>query len=310
MHGHFKSKGKKRSFIIIKILLIIFFIYLSFSFCYRVLFKKYLAKIPNEELLDNIINDSKLNYDNDTFYDKYINPEYILKYTINFDLNNEPNILDVNKEVDSTKTPRIFIYSTHDEEEYYDSNLQFYNIVPTVKTAQYILQDYLNDYNLETIVENRSIKDVLVQNNWNYARSYDASRFLVTDIINSNNFDLIIDLHRDSGLKSRTTLEYNNKNYAKFLFIIGGENPKYEANLGVANKLNELLENKIPGISFGVRVKSGIGVNGVYNQDLSNNLLLIELGGQYNEIEELNNSLEILSKCILEYLEGESIEKQ
>lgn len=269
------------------------------------LFKRYLAKISNEEFIDNIINDSKLNYDNNTFYDKYINPQYILKYTIDFDLYDEPNILEVNKEVTNVINPRVYIYSTHDQEEYYDSNLQFYNIVPTIKTAQFILQDYLNDYNIECIIENRSIKEVLTQNNWNYSKSYDASRQLITDVINNNHFDLIIDLHRDSGLRSRTTLTYNNRDYAKFLFIIGGENPQYEGNLGVANKINDLLESKIPGISFGVKVKSGLGVNGIYNQDISNNLILIEVGGQYNEVEELNNSLEILAKCILEYLEGE-----
>lgn len=310
MHGHFKSKTKNKRFILFKIIIVILFIYVSFSFCYRMLFKRYLSKISNEELIETIISDSKLNYSNNTFYDKYINPHYILKYTIDFDLNDNPNILEVNKEIGNSGNPRVYIYSTHDEEQYYDSNLQYYNIVPNVKTAQYILQDYLNDYNIQTIIENRSVKAVLLQNDWNYARSYDASRILITDVINNNDFDLIIDLHRDSGLKSKTTLDYNNKSYAKFLFVIGGDNSQYEANLVVAERISDLLDSKIPGISLGAKVKSGVGVNGVYNQDLDNNSILIELGGQYNEIEELNNSLEVLAKCILEYLEGENFEKQ
>ena len=309
MHGHFKSKRKNNKFKLVKILLIILLIYASFSLCYRVLFKRYLSSISNEELIDNIINDSKLHYSNNTFYDKYINPQYILKYTIDFDLYDTPSILEVNKEVVNPKDARVYIYSTHDEEEYYDSNLQYYNIIPNIKTAQYILQDYLNDYSIEAVLENRRVKDILLQSDWNYAKSYDASRMLITDVINSNQFDLIIDLHRDSALKSKTTLEYNNRNYAKILFVIGGDNPTYDENLKVASQISELLESKIPGISLGVNVKSGVGVNGIYNQDLSNKLILIELGGQYNEIEELNNSLEILAKCILAYLEGEIIEE-
>ena len=46
-------------------------------------------------------------------------------------------------------------------------------------------------------------------------------------------------------------------------------------------------------------------MNGVYNQDLSPKSILIELGGQYNEIEELNNTIKVLAKVILKYIEGE-----
>ena len=306
MHGHFKSKHKKNIFIYIKILIIILLIYVSFSLCYRLLFKKYAANISHEELINNIIHDSELEYTEETFFDKYLSLEYILKYTLDFEVKKEePQVLQVDKDIPKIDNPKIYIYSTHDGEEYYDKSLENYNIVPNIKTEKYILADYLNDYNIETIIEDRSVSDILKQNGWSYSKSYAASKMLISDVINNNNFKLIIDLHRDSALKGTTTLEYNNKNYAKFYFIIGGENPNYENNLKIANKMNELVESNIPGISRGVSIKKGIGVNGIYNQDLSSNLILIELGGQYNEIEEINNSLEILSLSILKFLEGE-----
>ena len=49
-------------------------------------------------------------------------------------------------------------------------------------------------------------------------------------------------------------------------------------------------------------LKSGENVNGKYNQDLSNKMILIEVGSNTNNIEEVTNTLEILSEIIGEYI--------
>ena len=73
----------------------------------------------------------------------------------------------------------------------------------------------------------------------------------------------------------------------------------------MSSKLNNILEQKIPGISRGIIKKGGNGVNGIYNQDLNEKMILIELGGQYNKIEDINNTLDILSESIFLLLEGD-----
>ena len=50
--------------------------------------------------------------------------------------------------------------------------------------------------------------------------------------------------------------------------------------------------------------KKGPGVNGKYNQDFNPNTILIEVGGQYNYIEEVNNSLKIVAQVLYDYLKG------
>ena len=55
--------------------------------------------------------------------------------------------------------------------------------------------------------------------------------------------------------------------------------------------------------------KKGVGVNGIYNQDFNKNIILIEVGGQYNYIEEVNNTLKIISQVIYEYLNEYEKEK-
>ena len=72
-----------------------------------------------------------------------------------------------------------------------------------------------------------------------------------------------------------------------------------------ATLLNNNLTAQIPDISRGIIKKSGPGVNGIYNQNLSPNSVLIEVGGQYNTIEQVNNTMPILANAILKYLEGE-----
>ena len=168
----------------------------------------------------------------------------------------------------------------------------------------YILKDYLEELKIPTIIETSSITKVLKENNWSYKYSYKASRNIIEPIIkNTNSLKLIIDLHRDSSNLNKTLLEINNKKYAKILFVVGAEHENYEDNYLLAEKLKNLLEKEIPGITRGITKKSGEGVNGIYNQDLSPVSLLIELGGQYNEIEELNNTIEILATAISKYIE-------
>lgn len=286
-----RFKGKKRRFLIIKVLILLLIIYMSFSLIYNTLYKYYLHKLSTKEFISDMIKTKE------TKLDKYLTPEYILKYT--FDINKEQEI-PVNKDITNTNTD-IYIYNTHDTEKYYDSYLENYNIVPDVKTVSYILKDYLEEKNISVYVEKRNTSDILKENDWSYQKSYDASRIMVSEAIN-NNYKLIIDIHRDSTTKDKTTLEYNGKNYAKVLFVIGTEFDGFEKNYLVADTISNNLNNLIPDISKGIIKKSGTLVNGVYNEDLSSNLVLIEIGGQYNEIEELNNTLAILAQSISSYL--------
>ena len=48
--------------------------------------------------------------------------------------------------------------------------------------------------------------------------------------------------------------------------------------------------------------KGGKGVNGIYNQDFSSNTLLIELGGTYNKLEEVTNTVDIISESLLDLI--------
>ena len=217
---------------------------------------------------------------------------------------NNSSFVDYIEKVNLNSNNLIYIYNTHDSEEYKIDYKYDYSIIPNVKIASYVLQESLMNNNINSYVETNSIKKILDDNNWIYKDSYKASRILLE---NNNNYKYYIDIHRDSSSYDKTTLNYNNKVYAKFMFVVGLEHNDYEYNLEIANKLSDMLNKEIEGISKGVLKKEGLGVNGVYNQDFSKNLLLIELGGVDNTILEVSNSINVFAKVLSEYIKEDNI---
>lgn len=203
------------------------------------------------------------------------------------------------------KNPIVYIYNTHQTEEYGKDYLEPYNIKPTVMLASYMLREKLNDLGIETIVETNEVKKVLNDRGWKYGHSYLVTRsFMESAKKNNESLKIFIDLHRDSSIYKKTTITIDNKKYARILFVVGLEHDNYAVNLDNANKLNEIIKNYNPSLSRGIMKKSGKGVNGKYNQDFSFNTFLIELGGQYNNISEVKNTINILADSIYDYIGG------
>ena len=121
-----------------------------------------------------------------------------------------------------------------------------------------------------------------------------------------NSLVYLIDLHRDSVGRNLTTININGKSYAKVLFVVGKDFNGYEKNLELADKVSDLINKHYPGLSKGILKKGGSGVNGIYNQDLSSNSMLIELGGVENDINEVLNTLDALSVVFNELVKGEN----
>ena len=208
-----------------------------------------------------------------------------------------------NKEEVKNSEPLNYINNTHDEETYYNSYLIPYNIVPNVKLASYYFQERLKDLGIESLVEKRKIKDVLDKNGWSYRYSYNASRVYLEEVSkNSPSIKYFIDLHRDSVGKDKTTTIINGKNYARVMFLVGLEHENYQKNLELATRLDELIRQFDSTLSRGIYQKEGPGVNGIYNQDFNSNTILIEVGGQYNTIEEVANTIEAIALVFKDYL--------
>ena len=308
MSKRFKSKRKLNTW---KKIIYMIFILIGFFLSYLYFYYKIRNMVSSEDYLNYLlkvgfnrqINSSDIK---SSFLDKS-NIANIISGLQNDSKNNSEEVNNASddnvKEVANSEKPVIYIYSTHDTEGYASSYFNIYNIKPDVKIASYYLQEKLNDLGLKTIVEKRVIKDALTKNGWVYKDSYKASRIYLEDTYkNNNSLKFFIDLHRDSSLKSKTTTTIDGKDYARVMFLVGLEHDNYNANLKVATNINDLIKNKYPNLTRGIYKKSGPGVNGIYNQDFNSNCILIELGGQYNTMLEVSNTIEVLAKILYDYI--------
>lgn len=146
---------------------------------------------------------------------------------------------------------------------------------------------------------------------YNYNYSYKYSRQMAVEAMSHHDgISYLIDIHRDSQRYSKTTATVNGEKYAKVYFIIGHANENWRKNEAFASKINAKLEKSYPGVSRGVWGKSADQGNGEYNQSLSPNSLLIEIGGIDNTKEELQRTADALADIIAEvYWEEQEAEK-
>ena len=277
------KKPKKINFIVFLIIICILFLVVNFllkkiELNSNELFVKRLLQKSNYYLINENL-DTNLTYKLFKFDLK--NPITIMDKVFAYEKDIQTFAYIQNNFVDN---PRVYIYSTHPNEKYIDN---------TISYASLILQEKLNSLQVETIVEERSVVEYLEDNNLEFDDSYKATREFLSDKLKIYDFDLIIDLHRDAV--NNTTVKINNKEYAKIMFV---QNVNYKDNITLANKLNDILNEKYPGITRGIYNKYVDN----FNQDLNNNVLLIELGGNTNTFNQVNNSIDALAYSIKELL--------
>jgi stage II sporulation protein P len=133
--------------------------------------------------------------------------------------------------------------------------------------------------------------------NWYYSYKYSNKTVKEAFAANSD-IKFVFDLHRDDSSKEKSTLTVDGKSYAKVFLIIGQKNPQWQKNETFASKLQDKLEKKLPGISRGIWAKDAHDGNAEYNQSLSPNSVLIEVGGVYNTLEECKRTAALLADVI------------
>ena len=331
--GHMKLKKIKKK-TKIKSILIIAFVYIIFSYTFYNSLKNN-KDISNEQFINFLLNNGKANFTYEYKFPTIVNKTigYLLKidFTKPYTLFNQ-SILGYTQDIDDNKDkdeseysnleelkeisyyiedpnkvdieiPIIYIYNSHQLENYNNENLEIYGITPNVLMASYLLKEKLNQKGISTIVEDTNLTEFLELNNWDYNHSYRASRIFILDKQNTyNSLKYYIDIHRDSINKEQSTIKINDKLYARILFVVGLEHKNYQKNLDLANKLNDLFNKHYQGLSRGVLKKEGQNVNGIYNQDLSSNSILIELGGIDNNINEVLNTIKAIAEILEMYI--------
>ena len=277
---------KRYNIKLFKILSIVIILIVSIS-----LSLKYL-KLSNEIIANNLFNNS-VNYSNDLNMLDIINfnlkgPETILENTFANVIENKDN--KITEEVKND--PILYIYNTHQTEEYVSNSLKNYNITPTVYMASNILKQELEKYNIYSVVEDENIKNVLNDNGWSYKDSYLASRLWLKKAKKKYpTIKYYLDLHRDSVSLSTTI---NDKSYARIMYVLGMNYDTYEQNESLLIKLNNYTKEKYPNLSRDILYAK----KNTFNQDFDGNVFLIEVGGNNSNFNEVYNTILALAEII------------
>lgn len=214
------------------------------------------------------------------------------------------------------KKKTVLIYHTHPHEAYNPLLGTKSNNPSSPKSSANVflpgsyLTKRLESHGIGVVHETEDYVTTKKDYNWNY--SYKYSRETVKSALAANDdLTYLIDIHRDSSRHDKSTATVNGKTYAKVFFIIGHVNPNWEKNEAYAAKLHKKMEELYPGLSRGVWGKDGGGGNnGEYNQSLSENSILIEIGGIDNTDAELKRTSEALADIIAEvYMEDQKVDK-
>ena len=159
--------GFKMKFL--KLILVVIIIIISFVITFKVLYDKIEIKVDNNTYIDFLVKDTFSNYNlNDI--KRLSSTEFLLKYSFGIEKVNTGTNVDIvtpvikdKEEKNTNSKPKVYIFNTHQTEGYNSNFLEAFNINNTVYLASHILDEYLSDLGVATIVEENSIIDVLIR---------------------------------------------------------------------------------------------------------------------------------------------------
>lgn len=204
--------------------------------------------------------------------------------------------------------PLIYIYHTHNHESFSsetlskDPNKAFHH-EKNISLVGSRFSQALDKRNISNIHEKGDVMGDLKQKGETYYQSYTVSRELLNNALENNeSIKMAFDIHRDSHKRNATTTKINGKDYAKIVFIVSQSSQNYDENLNFAENLHNKIMELYPGLSRGIVIKSDTNKQSTYNQDLKDELVILEIGGFENTLEEEYRTVDALAEVIEEIL--------
>lgn len=202
----------------------------------------------------------------------------------------------------------IYIYHSHSREAFLpylkktDQPEKAYHSKANITLVGEMLGKSLKRRGIGTTVNSTDIVQEMDSRGLDYGSSYAVSGEHVRAAQKENSdLEIFLDIHRDSLRKDSTTIEMNGEGYAQLLFVVGTGHREFEKNLAFTEDLHQQLQIEYPGLSKGILEKDSNQGNGVYNQNLSPNSVIVEVGGVDNTVEELHRTVEALAEVLSNY---------
>jgi stage II sporulation protein P len=212
----------------------------------------------------------------------------------------------------SGSAPRVLIYHTHATEAYtvtpgyeYESSGEWRTYDQTrsvVAVGERLAKLLTEKYGISVIHDTTNHEPPKLSTA--YSRSVETMEKYKAEYPSLTTF---IDVHRDaygtaeSGKSDYVTID--GKPVARLMFVVGtgegatgsgfGEMPDFTSNFALASAISEKLESFAKGFTRNIRVKTGR-----YNQHISSQCLLVEVGHNANTLEQALNAMDYLAAAI------------
>jgi len=128
-------------------------------------------------------------------------------------------------------------------------------------------------------------------------KSYARSRRTAQQMLQQQNPNALLDIHRDALERRFYTTEINGKELSQIQFVVGRQNPNMRSNKQFAQELKATADKTHPGL-----VKGIFYGRGAYNQDLNPRALLLEVGTHKNTRAEAKDGADLFAQVIASYL--------
>ena len=211
---------------------------------------------------------------------------------------------------------RVLIYHTHTYEAYTATSDMPYTPTEKWRTANEQrnmvavgarLAELLQSAGVEAVHDTTAFEPPKLSSA--YERSLGMLKKRLAD---GERYDLYIDLHRDAYSKNNgpNTVEKDGETLARLLLLVGkgtgqtgagyAEKPDWESNRAIAQAISNRLNLQCEGLCRGVSLK-----NGRYNQHIAPCSVLVEVGNNYNTLEEALAAMPYLANAICALADGQ-----
>lgn len=200
----------------------------------------------------------------------------------------------------SSGEPEVLIVHTHATESYLPQsggNFHSKDEENTVRDVGNVLAQTLEKQGI-AVVHDKTLHDYPSYNN-SYGRSYATTQELLEKY---PSVKCVIDLHRDAiaAETPAATVSVGGRTCAKYSYVVSTGTTTYQSNLAFVKSLNEIAQSRYNGFTGKVIERSY-----KYNQDLSSQYILLEIGYNRNQIEDCRNTADIIGNVLGEALKNQ-----
>lgn len=220
------------------------------------------------------------------------------------------SLLDMDLSLDAQmEGPQILIYHSHSQEGFTDT-VEGDDTTTIVGVGDYLTQILTEQYGYE-VIHDRGVYD-LVNGVLDRNVAYDYAGAAVEKWLEEYpQIQVVIDLHRDGVDGKKFVTEYQGKQTANLMFILGMSqtadhqditylpNPYIKENTAFALQMQILAEKEAPGVMRNIYLMAYR-----FNLHYRPRSILLEAGTQLNSLEEEKNAMDVFAQILDKELKG------